>query len=82
MRKAARLPSGEMVARRSEPSVTSTSAVCLGVEYELGSVAEGKRADLILVRGDPSRDIRALGQIEWVLLDGRQFARSELLPNE
>jgi imidazolonepropionase-like amidohydrolase len=41
-----------------------------GGEPDVGIVAVGKRADLLLVDGDPSRDIAALADIREVLLAG------------
>jgi imidazolonepropionase-like amidohydrolase len=38
-------------------------------------VAPGQRADLLLVRGDPTTDITALGDIEAVWLEGVRIAR-------
>jgi imidazolonepropionase-like amidohydrolase len=38
-------------------------------------VAVGKRADLLLVEGDPSRDIEALGRIRQVFLEGVPLER-------
>jgi enamidase len=42
-------------------------ARALGMDDEIGSVEVGKRADLVLVRGDPTRDLAA---IELVFKDG------------
>lgn len=42
---------------------------------EYGAVAVGKRADLVLVRGDPLADVGALSKIEAVILDGRPLER-------
>lgn len=39
-------------------------------EERLGTLEAGKLADLVLVDGDPSRDIRALRQVRRVLLNG------------
>jgi imidazolonepropionase-like amidohydrolase len=36
-------------------------------------VEAGKRADLILVRGNPLKDIRALRQVTRVITDGRVY---------
>jgi imidazolonepropionase-like amidohydrolase len=46
-----------------------------GEEPEFGIVAVGKRADLLLVEGDPSRDIEALGRIRQVFLEGVPLER-------
>jgi imidazolonepropionase-like amidohydrolase len=45
----------------------------LGATDRLGSLAVGKRADLIAVQGDPSRDISALRTLNLVLKDGQAF---------
>ncbi len=44
-----------------------------------GSVAVGKRADLILVDGDPTRDIGALEAIHTVVLNGVVIERESVL---
>jgi imidazolonepropionase-like amidohydrolase len=41
-----------------------------------GRVAEGQRADLLLVQGDPTKDIGALENIVEVFLDGRRVMRT------
>jgi imidazolonepropionase-like amidohydrolase len=49
------------------------AAECLGCEDELGTVAPGRLADLVLVRGDPLADIALLRdpeQIALVIKDG------------
>jgi imidazolonepropionase-like amidohydrolase len=43
-------------------AATRNSARACGKEGELGTVAAGKRADLLAVRGDPLRDLHALLQ--------------------
>jgi len=42
---------------------------------DFGEVAEGKRADLVLVEGDPVADIADLGRIKQVILDGAVLER-------
>jgi imidazolonepropionase-like amidohydrolase len=44
-----------------------------------GSIAPGKDADLILVDGDPSRDIRDLRRVHLVIKGGRTLRPSALL---
>ncbi len=43
-------------------AATRNAARACGREGELGTVAAGKRADLVAVRGDPLRDLRALAE--------------------
>lgn len=52
---------------------TGEAARALGLG-EVGTIAAGKRADLILTASDPLQDIRALRQVEWVFRDGRPVA--------
>lgn len=50
----------------------------LGREAESGTVAVGKRADLVLLRGDPLADIRQTAAIEGVMIGGRWLDRAAL----
>ena len=49
---------------------TMNGATLLGVERELGSVAPGKLADLVAVKGDPLRDISLLAKVSYVMKGG------------
>jgi hypothetical protein len=51
-------------------AATSRAAQVLKIDREVGTIAAGKRADLLLVSGDPSRDVRAIRSAEWVIRDG------------
>lgn len=51
-------------------SATIKNAEFFGVSDRLGSIEEGKEADLILVRGNPLVDIRSLDAIDRVMLNG------------
>jgi imidazolonepropionase-like amidohydrolase len=53
---------------------TLGSATAIGREKDLGSLEEGKLADLVVVRGDPGRSISDVRQVEAVFLGGRQVA--------
>jgi len=46
------------------------AAKALGLAAELGTIEVGKRADLVIVAGDPSADLAALSRIETVIQDG------------
>ncbi|MET0535575.1 MAG: amidohydrolase family protein [Steroidobacter sp.] len=53
-------------------SSTIHAAQLLGKEREIGSIANGKFADLIAVEGDPSVDVDRLRRIRGVIKAGRQ----------
>jgi imidazolonepropionase-like amidohydrolase len=55
-------------------SATRIGAEALGLEDEIGALSVGKKADLLIVDGDPSRDVSILKQkpaIEVVMKSGR-----------
>ena len=52
-------------------SATSLAAQSLRLGDRTGTIAPGYEADLIAVDGDPSRDIRALLRVVWVMKSGR-----------
>jgi imidazolonepropionase-like amidohydrolase len=53
-------------------ATTLTAAELMGLDKELGSIQEGKRADLVVVEGDPY-DFKTLPErIEAVVKDGRR----------
>lgn len=49
---------------------TRIPAKMLGLADEIGTVEVGKRADLVIVRDDPLRDLAALRTVEWTIKDG------------
>jgi imidazolonepropionase-like amidohydrolase len=49
-----------------------------GKEPEVGMVVQGKRADLLLVEGDPTRDLDALARIRAVIRGGVMLERTPL----
>jgi imidazolonepropionase-like amidohydrolase len=65
-------------AREALRSATLAPAEFLGIAADAGSVAVGKRADLVLLDADPSKDIRNTRRINAVLLDGRLLRRDSL----
>ena len=54
---------------------TSSAATLLGLERDIGSIAVGKRADIVAVRGDPLRNIQVLEHVDFVMKDGKVFKR-------
>jgi imidazolonepropionase-like amidohydrolase len=58
---------------------TLNGATYLGVADRIGSVAVGKNADLVVVRGDPSKSIADIENVEIVFKDGIGFDSAKLL---
>jgi imidazolonepropionase-like amidohydrolase len=54
-------------------AATIADADLLGVSVQLGSIAQGKLADIIAVRGDPLRDVRLLEDVRFVMKEGRVY---------
>ena len=57
---------------------TLNAAILLGKERELGSVEEGKLADMVLLNADPLADINNAKNIYMVIKDGKIIDRSNL----
>lgn len=55
-------------------AATSAAAELLGVAHETGTIAPGRRADLLLVEGDPLADVTALKRVQGVWRAGRRLA--------
>jgi imidazolonepropionase-like amidohydrolase len=60
-----------MSPRQVLASATTTPAAWLGVTERLGTVSEGKLADLIALESDPMEDVSALRRLRLVLAAGR-----------
>ena len=63
-------------AMRAIHAATSTAARLLGLESEVGTIEVGKRADMILVDGDPLRDLSRLERPRLVIQAGRIVPRT------
>ncbi|ALW84581.1 hypothetical protein AUC43_05470 [Hymenobacter sedentarius] len=57
---------------------TLNGAVYLGREREIGTIEAGKQADLILINGDPEKDIKQVRQMEIVFKNGVGFDSAKL----
>lgn len=57
---------------------TLGAARVLGQDHELGTIEPGKRADLVLVDGDPLADMRSIRRVVWIVRDGRLYRSDEL----
>jgi hypothetical protein len=62
-------------------SATLANAQALKLDRDIGTVQVGKRADLLLLRQDPTQTIDAYAGIVKVILNGRVLDPSELAAN-
>jgi imidazolonepropionase-like amidohydrolase/ketosteroid isomerase-like protein len=60
-------------------TATSGGASALGLADELGTIEEGRRADLLVLDADPSQDLSALQGLHAVVREGRLFAAADLV---
>jgi len=59
-------------------AATIDSARILGLEKEVGSVEEGKKADILILEGNPVQNLAALRKIREVIIDGKVLSRETL----
>ena len=59
-------------------AATLENAKAMGLSRELGSIEVGKRADLLLLKGDPLSNISAYDSIDTIFLDGKPIRREAL----
>ena len=59
-------------------AATIVPARVMGVEKESGTVEKGKRADLILIKGNPLEDIHNTRNIEYVIANGVMYRAADL----
>lgn len=64
--------------RAALEAATIAPARYFGATDSLGTVAEGKRADLVLLDADPVSDIHNVSRISAVVVRGRVLDRREL----
>jgi imidazolonepropionase-like amidohydrolase len=58
---------------------TANGAELLGAGDQIGSIAVGKRADLVVIRGNPVRDIADIERVELVFKDGVGYDSAKLI---
>ncbi len=58
---------------------TLNGAIYLGRDKQIGSVAAGKNADLVVIKGDPSKQISDVENVEIVFKDGIGYDSRKLL---
>jgi hypothetical protein len=58
---------------------TLNGAQYLGIADRVGSIAVGKQADLVVIKGDPSKDIADIEKVETVIKDGIGYDSAKLI---
>jgi hypothetical protein len=58
---------------------TLNGATFLGQQDHIGSIAPGKQADLVLIKGDPSKKIEDIENVETVFKDGVGYDSKKLI---
>jgi imidazolonepropionase-like amidohydrolase len=59
---------------------TLEAATVMGQDKDLGSIASGKYADMILVEGDPTKNISDIRKVDTVMKGGALFRPAEMYP--
>jgi imidazolonepropionase-like amidohydrolase len=54
-------------------SATSSAAELLGMQNDVGAIAQGKYADVVAVKGDPLADVGVLQKIDFVMKGGEVY---------
>ena len=63
-------------------AATRNGAIAMGIEDQVGTIEEGKVANLVVLSADPTVDIENTRHIESVYLRGKNLDRGELLGSE
>jgi imidazolonepropionase-like amidohydrolase len=64
---------GGMTAMQAIIAATNKAALALGLDDQIGSIKEGKQADIIAVEGDPTKQITHLSNVIFIMKAGRVY---------
>lgn len=67
------LQQGGMSNHEALRCATWMGARCIGLDKELGSIQPGLLADLIVIDGDPLKDIRQSENVQYTMVNGRLY---------
>ena len=54
---------------------TKNGAIICDLENEIGTIEKDKRADLLIVEGNPAKDIGCINNVRYVIRDGNIVVR-------
>jgi len=57
-------------------AATKTAAECLGIDDRVGTLESGKLADLVVLEGDPLKNIAALRKVKAVMKGGKLVCKN------
>ncbi|MEW5795293.1 MAG: amidohydrolase family protein [Candidatus Zixiibacteriota bacterium] len=72
------LQQGGMTNHEALRCATWMGARCIGLDHELGSIQPGLLADLIVIDGDPTLDIRLSENVLYTMFNGRLYDAATL----
>jgi len=61
-------------------AATLTGALVVGQQAEIGAIAPGKLANLVFVKEDPLKDVRAFRSVVLTVKRGKDFWRKDFRP--
>jgi len=66
-----------MPAMETIQSATGMASQLLGIEDKLGTLEAGKLADIVAVAGNPINDISKMGQMRFVMKEGKVYRHDQ-----
>ncbi len=72
------LEQGGMTNMQALRAATMNGAEYLGMETEIGSIKEGKLADLIIIDGNPLKNIQDTENVTYTMINGRLYDASTM----
>ena len=64
---------------RALQTATLLPAKAFGVEKDLGTLEAGKLADMVMVAGDPLREIKDAANVQFVMKSGKLYSIADLV---
>jgi len=64
---------------RALQAATFDAAKATGVDRYLGSIEPGKLADMVIIDGDPLKEMKDIFKVDRVIADGHLYTQQELL---